>query len=61
MKREIEKGMTTRKVRPEGCKSKPSLVMGRTLNWRDMLQSKFDSNALCACEKSGGGTCGIHR
>jgi hypothetical protein len=60
MKREIEKGTTTRRVRPEGCKSKLSLVRSRTLNWRDIMQSKFDY-ALCACEKSGGGTCGIHR
>lgn len=61
VKRKIEKGTTTRRVLPEGCKSKISLVMGRTLNWRDLMQSKFDCNALCACEKSGGGTCGIHR
>lgn len=61
MKRKIGKGTATRRVRPKGYKSKPSLVMSRTLNWRDIMQSKFDYNALYACEKSGGGTCGIHR
>ena len=61
MKRKIGKGTTTRRVRPKGCESKLSWVMGSTLNWRDIMQSKFDYNALCPCEKSGGGTCGIHR
>ena len=61
MKRKIGKGTTTRRVRPKGCESKLSWVMGRTLNWRDIIQSKFDYKALCAREKSGGGTCGIHR